>query len=103
MVRVKELTPEEVEKKLAKNDGIIELIDVREDDEVAQGKIPEITHIPLQQIPAKTEQLDKTKQYIMVCRSGRRSEKAAAYLQEQGFNVTNMVGGMLEWKGEVIS
>ncbi|WP_077297662.1 rhodanese-like domain-containing protein [Virgibacillus pantothenticus] len=103
MVRVKELTPEEVEKKLAENDGIIELIDVREDDEVAQGKIPEITHIPLQQIPEKTEQLDKTKQYIMVCRSGRRSEKAAAYLQEQGFNVTNMVGGMLEWKGEVIS
>ncbi|NBJ69317.1 MULTISPECIES: rhodanese-like domain-containing protein [Clostridia] len=103
MVRVKEWTPEEVEKKLEENDGIIELIDVREEDEVAQGKIPEITHIPLQQIPEKAEQLDKTKQYIMVCRSGRRSEKAAAYLQEQGFNVANMVGGMLEWKGEVIS
>lgn len=102
MVRVKELSPEEVEKKLEANNGIIELIDVREENEVAQGKIPEIIHIPLQQIPEKAKHLDKTKQYIIVCRSGRRSERATVYLQEQGFNVTNMVGGMLKWKGKII-
>ncbi|WP_121639444.1 rhodanese-like domain-containing protein [Virgibacillus sp. Bac330] len=100
---MKELTPEQVEKKLENNDGTLELIDVREVEEVAQGKIPHITHIPLAQIPEEAEKLDKSKQYIMVCRSGRRSERAASYLHKQGFDVANMVGGMLEWRGEIIN
>ncbi|SHI01089.1 rhodanese-like domain-containing protein [Virgibacillus chiguensis] len=100
---MKELTPEQVEKKLENNDGTLELIDVREVEEVAQGRIPHITHIPLAQIPEEAEKLDKSKQYIMVCRSGRRSERAASYLHKQGFDVANMVGGMLEWRGEIIN
>lgn len=37
----------------------------------------------------------------MVCRSGARSGQATAFLESQGFDVTNMTGGMLEWNGEV--
>ncbi|WP_411556696.1 rhodanese-like domain-containing protein [Pediococcus pentosaceus] len=38
----------------------------------------------------------------MICRSGARSANACAFLQDKGLNVTNVTGGMLAWKGEVI-
>jgi rhodanese-related sulfurtransferase len=47
-------------------------------------------------------ELDKTNHYIVVCRSGGRSGMAARFLEQQGYNVTNMTGGMMEWKGETV-
>ena len=46
-------------------------------------------------------ELDKSKEYIMVCRSGGRSGQATMFLESQGYNVINMNGGMLAWEGEV--
>lgn len=37
----------------------------------------------------------------MVCRSGGRSARATQILESNGFNVTNMTGGMLAWEGKV--
>ncbi|GAA0467499.1 hypothetical protein GCM10008935_24290 [Alkalibacillus silvisoli] len=37
----------------------------------------------------------------MVCRSGGRSGKATQYLEQRGFKVKNMAGGMLDWEGPV--
>ncbi|CDQ39263.1 MULTISPECIES: rhodanese-like domain-containing protein [Virgibacillus] len=102
MNTIQELSPQEVEEKL-ENDKNIEVIDVREDEEVAQGKIEQAKHIPLQEIPEAVNKLDKSKDYVMVCRSGRRSMKAASFLQDNGYRVYNMAGGMLEWKGDVSS
>jgi rhodanese-related sulfurtransferase len=96
---MKELTTKEVEE-LLKNDQP-NIIDVREDDEVAAGKIPTAKHIPLGSIESRMNELDKSKEYIMVCRSGGRSGRAAQLLESQGFNVINMSGGMLAWEGEV--
>lgn len=100
MEDIKELSPEEVEAVKANND--IVLVDVREDDEVAQGIIEGALHIPLGEIPEVYDNLNKDKEYIMICRSGQRSYNATAFLQEQGFRVSNMKGGMLAWDGEVI-
>ena len=36
----------------------------------------------------------------LVCRSGARSHSATEYLSAQGYDVANMVGGMLAWPGE---
>jgi rhodanese-related sulfurtransferase len=96
---MKELTTKEVEE-LLKNDQP-NIIDVREDDEVAAGKISTAKHIPLGSIESRMNELDKSKEYIMVCRSGGRSGRAAQLLENQGFNVINMSGGMLAWEGEV--
>ncbi|SES63191.1 Rhodanese-related sulfurtransferase [Salinibacillus kushneri] len=96
---IKEISPEEVEESLERNKYTI--IDVREQEEVQQGMIKGARHIPLQQIPESLDQLEKNEEYVLVCRSGRRSYNASQYLQEQGYNVRNMVGGMLNWKGEV--
>ncbi|WP_152655001.1 rhodanese-like domain-containing protein [Oceanobacillus sp. CFH 90083] len=100
MEEIKELSPTEVD--AIKENDYIQLIDVREDEEVAQGMIENALHIPLGDIPDVYTDLDKQKEYIMVCRSGKRSYNATAFLQEQGFKVSNMSGGMLEWQGEII-
>ncbi|MFD1068232.1 rhodanese-like domain-containing protein [Oceanobacillus locisalsi] len=100
MEDMKKYSPEEVDS--IKEKDHIQVIDVREDEEVAQGMIENALHIPLGEIQDAYTDLDKDKEYIMVCRSGRRSYNAAAFLQEQGFNAANMSGGMLEWPGEII-
>jgi rhodanese-related sulfurtransferase len=78
----------------------LSLIDVREDEEVAEGKIPQAKHIRLSEIPTRMNEIDKEREHIMICRSGKRSENACLYLQEQGYKVKNMIGGMLKWEGE---
>ena len=97
---MKEITAKEVQKRI-ENGEIVNLIDVREVDEVQAGHIPDITHIPLGLLEFRMHELDKNKPYIMVCRSGGRSGQATQYLQSQGFDVTNMRGGMLSWEGKV--
>ncbi|RPF51156.1 rhodanese-like domain-containing protein [Aquisalibacillus elongatus] len=79
----------------------LNIIDVRETDEVAEGKIPGAKNIPLGLIEFRENELDQGKEYIMVCRSGGRSGKATQYLEGRGFDVTNMTGGMLDWVGPV--
>lgn len=97
---MKEITAKEVQQRI-ENGEKLNLIDVREVDEVQAGHIPGITHIPLGLLEFRTHELDKNIPYIMVCRSGGRSGQATQYLQSQGFDVTNMTGGMLNWEGKV--
>ncbi|MCA1063830.1 rhodanese-like domain-containing protein [Rossellomorea sp. AcN35-11] len=97
---MKEIKPEEVAMKVKGNEDV-SIIDVRENDEVAQGKIPGAAHIPLGELPNRMGEIDQTKEHIMVCRSGGRSGMAYQLLEEQGFKVLNMTGGMLDWKDEV--
>lgn len=77
------------------------IIDVREVEEVAEGKIPSAINIPLSLIEFRMNELDKSKEYTMVCRSGGRSGRAAQLLESHGFQVVNMTGGMLDWEGKV--
>lgn len=97
---MKETTAKEVQQRI-ENGEKLNLIDVREVDEVQAGHIPDIMHIPLGLLEFRMHELDKAKPYIMVCRSGGRSGQATQYLQGYGFDVTNMAGGMLSWEGNV--
>ena len=94
------ITAKELEQKLKAGESL-NIIDVREDEEVAMGKIPGAKHITLGQIPGRLTELDKNQHYYMVCRSGGRSGKACQFLAQNGYDVTNMTGGMLDWEGEV--
>jgi rhodanese-related sulfurtransferase len=96
---LKEISPSEV-KQLLKEGKKVSLIDVREDEEVAEGKIPEAVHIKMGEIPERLNEIDKNEEHIIICRSGRRSENVAYFLQDQGFNVKNMTGGMLSFNQE---
>ncbi|GLB58735.1 rhodanese-like domain-containing protein [Cytobacillus sp. NCCP-133] len=97
---MKTMTVKEVEQKLAAGEQL-NMIDVREVDEVKEGKIPSAIHIPLGLIEFRMHELDKKKEYVMVCRSGNRSGLAARFLESQGFNVINMLGGMMNWEGPI--
>lgn len=97
---MKSMTTDEVLAKLQAGEKL-NLIDVREVDEVEAGHIEGITNIPLGLLEFRMQDLDKKTPYIMVCRSGGRSGQATAFLEQQGFDVTNMTGGMLDWSGEV--
>jgi len=97
---IKTVTPQEVEKLI--NDGKnVSLIDVREDEEVEEGMIPEAKHIRLGTLPERLDEINKEEEHIMICRSGRRSERACEYMQEAGYEVRNMVGGMMKWEGKL--
>lgn len=97
---MKQITAKEVETLL--NEGKkLDIIDVREVEEVAAGKISDAVHIPLGLIEFKMHELDKSKEYIIVCHSGGRSGLATQFLEGHGFKVKNMSGGMLAWEGEV--
>ncbi|PFL66296.1 rhodanese [Priestia megaterium] len=78
------------------------ILDVREVGEVKTGKIPNALNIPLPLLEFRMHELDKANNYIVVCRSGGRSGMAARFLEQQGYSVTNMTGGMMEWKGETV-
>ncbi len=99
MENIEIITTEELEQ-LLKQGKNLELVDVREDEEVEQGMIPGAKHIRMGDIPANMDYFDDEKEYIFICRSGRRSENVCYYMQDQGYKVRNMAGGMLEWKGE---
>ena len=95
---MKEITVAELQERL-NNGETLTLVDVREADEVAEGMIPNAVHIPLGEIAERANEFDKSATHIMICRSGGRSGKATEYLTAQGYDVTNMVGGMLAWDG----
>ena len=95
------MTAKEVQQKLEAGETL-HMIDVREQFEVEEGHIKGITHIPLDELEERIGELDKNTEYIMICRSGARSGKATAYLEEKGYKVINMTGGMMSWEGETI-
>jgi rhodanese-related sulfurtransferase len=88
----------EVESKLEK--GMLNIVDVREVDEVKEGRIPDSVNIPLGLLEFRMHELDKDKEYVLVCRSGGRSGRACQLLESHGFKVVNMEGGMLAWEGQ---
>ncbi|MCC3372949.1 rhodanese-like domain-containing protein [Cohnella sp. REN36] len=76
----------------------IHLIDVREDEEVAEGMIPGAVHIRLGTIPQRLDEIPREGEVVFICRSGARSGRACEYLAELGFErPVNMLGGMLAW------
>ncbi|HLR22754.1 MAG TPA: rhodanese-like domain-containing protein [Pseudogracilibacillus sp.] len=93
---MKEISAEELAKKIDNQENL-HIIDVREDEEVAEGMIPGAKHISLGEIPHNLDKFDQSKEYIMVCRSGNRSGMAQGFLSNKGISTVNLTGGMLAW------
>jgi rhodanese-related sulfurtransferase len=78
--------------------GPVVLVDVRTEPEVARGIIAGARHIPLNQLPARCNELDMQATVVVYCQSGGRSAQACAWLAEKGFSrVHNLQGGVLAW------
>lgn len=81
-------------------DGTL-LLDVREDNEYKQGHISNALHIPLGQLGQRLQELDayRDRPLVVYCRTGNRSDSAAARLRKQGFTtVYNLAGGIVAWQ-----
>jgi rhodanese-related sulfurtransferase len=73
---------------------------------VAEGIIPNAIHIDIykgQGFIYKLEELDKSKNYYVYCRSGNRSGQACRIMEQLGFeNAYNLEGGILQWTGDIV-
>jgi rhodanese-related sulfurtransferase len=76
------------------------LLDVREPDEWQAGHAPAAVLIPLRDVPGRLAEIAgmSTETLAIVCRSGHRSGQATAWLTRQGYDVTNVAGGMQAWQ-----
>ena len=82
------------------------ILDVRTEDEFNEGFIANAINIDIhrgQDFVNEIENLDKSKNYYVYCRSGMRSAKACEIMNQLGFeNAYNLIGGITEWEGKVI-
>lgn len=73
------------------------LLDVREDDEWRAGHAPGALHVPLGELPSRLPELPEQPVHV-ICRSGRRSAQAVAWLMgAAGVESANVEGGMQAW------
>ena len=83
------------------------VLDVRTQEEVDLGMIPNSIHIDIykgQGFLDEIQKLDKTKNYYVYCKSGGRSGQACAVMNQLGFeNAYNLVGGITQWQGDVVN
>ena len=100
----RQITMDEAVDMMAHETGYI-ILDVRRADEFAAGHIPGAINVANESIGTdEIPELPDKDQLIMVyCRSGRRSKEAAEKLVKLGY--TNIVefGGILDWKGEIVT
>jgi rhodanese-related sulfurtransferase/rubrerythrin len=101
---IKSLAPGEVKAVLDKDKkGEFLLLDVRQPEEYEDGHIPGAILIPLGELEARQEELERDKKIVAYCRSGHRSMAAAIALCGLGFkDVHHLEGGILNWRYETI-
>ncbi|HEY1842438.1 MAG TPA: rhodanese-like domain-containing protein [Mycobacterium sp.] len=73
------------------------LLDVREDDEWSRGHAADARHIPMGEVPARFDEIDRSATLYVVCKAGGRSAKVAQLLAQHGYEPINVNGGMLAW------
>lgn len=94
---LQEVTPNEVASRLKHDPAPPYLLDVREQEEWDEAHIEEATLIPLGELHARLSELPAEREIVCLCRSGKRSAMATQALEQAGYQVRNMKGGMLEW------
>ena len=72
--------------------GVV-VVDVRQPDEYERAHVPGARLIPLVDVPERIEEIPDTETVYVICGSGPRSEKAVEYLNRQGYDTVNVVGG----------
>ena len=105
---VKEITYKKISAEEAKeiidNSSDYILLDVREENEFAEGHIEGAILIPYGEISDRAEEElpDKEKTILVYCRSGRRSSIAAEQLVELGYTDVQDFGGIIDWTYEIV-
>ena len=93
-----QITPAEA-KGIMDNEHNYIILDVRTEEEFAEGHVKDAILIPDSEITEKAEGIltDKEQQILVYCRSGRRSKNAANQLVELGYSNVKEFGGIIDW------
>ena len=91
-------------KSIFEEEGDYIILDVRHADEYAEGHIKGAIHMDNDGIGTEEikELRDKEQTIYVYCRSGNRSKQAAKKLAELGYTNVVEIGGILDWKGEIV-
>lgn len=105
---VEEVTTDELAAQLDGPD--VQVLDVREDDELAQTDgemIPGALHVPMSRLPVEMDDHDWSTEIYVICRHGRSSLQAARLLLAyegvpEDARVASVAGGYLDWDGDLV-
>jgi rhodanese-related sulfurtransferase len=94
MSEAREVSREEAQKLI--DDGA-QLIDVRADHEWEAGRIAGAKHMPLAELPERTEEINRDRPVVLYCRGGNRSTMAATALADAGYETAKLTEGIVGW------
>jgi rhodanese-related sulfurtransferase len=97
---VAEITPTEFVARRERGESLT-LLDVREEWELGVASVPDVVHIPMGEVADRLGELERGREVVVLCRSGRRSLQVAIFLQQNGFQAVNLAGGILAWSREL--
>ena len=94
---VKQLSAIELNDKIQQGEDLF-LLDVREPHEFQYAHIPNSVLIPLNQLPERLHEVASQLEVVVICHHGIRSQQAANYLVQSGYNnIANLLGGIDAW------
>ena len=74
------------------------LLDVRESYEWAEGHAPDALHVPMSELNARADEIDRDRTVVCMCHVGQRSAVVADALTRAGWDAVNLAGGMEAWQ-----
>lgn len=80
-------------KSLLKENSDVVMVDIRENNELVNGKIEGAIHIPSSRFIFQLQKLDRSKRYVLVCKKGTRSFLTVKLMKNYGFYAMNLEGG----------
>ena len=73
------------------------VLDVRTGVEYAEARVPGVVHVPMDEVPARLDELPDETIYV-ICASGHRSATVAEFLERAGHSAVNVTGGTHAWE-----
>jgi hydroxyacylglutathione hydrolase len=78
-----------------------QLLDVRDDDEVEEGRVPGARHAYVGELPEALKEFDRGLRYTVMCGSGSRATVAASVMRREGFDHVDLyLGSVSAWTSE---
>lgn len=98
--RIEAIGPDALAGRLGDGTDAPLVLDVRDDDEYAEGHVPGSLHIPYQELAERLGELPRERPIATICKGGKRSGLAASILQREGFERLLHVsdGGVGTWQ-----
>ena len=101
MIIVAQLTPSDLQKRVESGE-LWRILDVREPWEIEIANIAGTMNIPMNEVPARYDELSAEAGIAVLCHSGVRSGRVADWLAANGFeHVANIVGGIDAWSAQL--